>query len=255
MVRQRRVGGEPAPAAIPHIACPHPPEFDIGGTRYAADTIVARLMPHLSPARAGRLRRVVLGRSYAVAPVLDGLHDLGNVSAVLRTAEALGFQPVHLIAGVPPYKVANRVTQGAEKWLDIERWHRADACITALRSRGYRILAAHVRRAQPIDAYTFDVPTALVFGNEHTGVRPEVLEAADGRVYVPMPGFARSFNISVAAALCLYHVYRDRCARLGAHGDLTSEERSRLLAVYCLRSVKHAAALLADADGPEPASR
>jgi len=255
MVRQRRVGGAPAPPVIPRIACPHPAQLDVGGTRYTADEIVARLMAHLAPARAGRVRRVVMGRSYAVAPVLDGLHDLGNVSAVLRTAEALGCQPVHIIADVPPYKVANRVTQGAEKWLDIERWHRPGACIEALRHRGYRILAAHLSRAQPIDAYAFDVPTAIVFGNEHTGVRPEVLEAADGRVYVPMPGFTRSFNISVAAALCLYHIYRDRCARLGAHGDLTPEERTRLLAVYCVRSMKHAAALLAEADGPELGGR
>ena len=69
-------------------------------------------------------------------------------------------------------------------------------------------------------------------------------QPTDERIVMPMLGFTRSFNISVAAALCLYHIVDDRRARLGGHGDLSEEEKLCLTASYYRRSVQNADAIL-----------
>ena len=225
----------------------HPEPFEIGGRQYDAAEIVDTLGPYLTPERREKIQRVVANRTYSVVPVLEGLYDRGNISAVLRSAEALGYQAVHIVELSEKFKKAARVTQGAEKWLDIRSWETTAACVAHLRDSGYRILAAHVEDAVPIAEVSFDEPAALVFGNERDGLTPEFLDAADLRVVVPMTGFTRSYNIFVAAALALYHIHRDRCERLGAHGDLSESEQRCLTASYYLRCVDYADNLLKQA--------
>lgn len=224
--------------------CPHSEPFEIGGHAFTAAEIIEALAPMLLEERRRRIDAVIAERTYTIAPVLEGLYDLGNVSAVLRSAEALGFQAVHIVDSSPEFKAANRVTQGAEKWLDIHIWPDTQACVAHLRDRGYRILATHFEDARPIEDFAFDAPAAIVFGNERDGVSPEMLASADARLIIPMPGFSRSFNISVAAAIALYHIRRDRIARLGCHGDLDASERRILTASYYLRSVANAESIL-----------
>jgi tRNA (guanosine-2'-O-)-methyltransferase len=166
------------------------------------------------------------------------------VSAVLRSAEAMGLQQVHVVELLKRFKKANRVTQGAEKWLDILRWPETKPCVRYLKRAGFRIVATAMEDARPIDELAFDRPTALVFGNEHEGVTDELLGMSDERVRIPMDGFTGSFNISVAAALAFYHIRQDRIRRLGRHGDLSGKQRKRLKAAYYMRSVGNAERLL-----------
>ena len=225
--------------------CLHTEPFEFEGAVYTAQEIVDGLAPLLTEERRARIAEVVSGRTYTVTPVLEGLYDRGNVSAVLRSAEALGYQAVHVVDSSERFKEANRVTQGAEKWLDIAVWGDTPSCVAHLRGLGYRIAATHFEGATPIGEVAFDVPTALVFGNERDGVSEALLAEADVRVVMPMAGFTRSFNISVAAALCLYHVREDRRRRCGTHGDLDDAARLCLTAEYYLRSVPTAAGVLA----------
>ncbi len=224
--------------------CPHPQVFEFGGEQYPAAEVIELLSSQLTRERRARIAEVIASRTYTIAPVLEGLYDRGNASAVLRSAEALGYQAVHLIETNKAFKKANRVTQGAEKWLDVIRWRDTASCVRHLREHGYRIVAACLEDAVPIGTLRFDQPAAIVFGNEMRGVSEELLEGADARVMIPMDGFTRSFNISVAAALCLYHIQQDRARRLGQQGDLDHETRRALTASYYLRSVKDPANLM-----------
>ena len=220
--------------------CLHPEHIELDGETFSAAEIVEVLGAYLTSERRERIAAVVAGRTYSVVPVMEGLYDRGNVSAVLRSAEALGYQAVHNIDSCQNFKEAKRVTQGAEKWLDITVWEQTAPCLAHLRERGYRILATHLEDAQPITDFAFDVPTALIFGNEKEGVSEEALAAADARVVLPMSGFTQSFNISVAAALCLYEIQQDRIRRMGTHGDLSDAEQVRLTAALYLRSIEFA---------------
>jgi len=223
---------------------PHTEPFRIDDHSFTAAQIIDGLSEYIRPERLAKFRRVIEGRTYTVVPVLEGLYDRGNVSAVFRTAEALGYQMLHLIENQKKFKQANRVTQGADKWLDIVRWKTSAPCIAQLKEQGYRIVATHMDDGRPINEVDFTQPTAIVLGNEKEGVSEEILAAADERVVIPMSGFTQSFNISVAAALSLYHISRARNAAPTGHADLDATQKECLLASYCLRSVEHAEKLL-----------
>ncbi len=221
--------------------------FTFGERSFTPQEIVEVLAAYVTDERAARIEEVLDGRTYRVATIVEGLVNLGNVSAVMRSAEALGYQPFHVITGGASFKNSRRTSQGAEKWLDVYHWKNPAACADHLREAGYRIIVTHLdERSVPVDTVDFSKPTAIVFGNERDGVSEEMLELADRRVILPMVGFVRSFNISVAAAVTLYHAYRDRKARLGAHGDLTDDERAELRAAFYLRSVRAAEEILSN---------
>ena len=224
--------------------CPYTEPFLVEDEAFTAEEILTLLDPYLSGERRQRIGEVIAERSYTVIPVMETLYDRGNVSAVVRSAEALGYQSVHIVDDSENFKHANRVTQGAEKWIDICVWPDTMSCVKTLRAAGCRILATHFEDATPIDEIAFDQPAALFFGNEKSGVSKTLLDVADERVIIPMPGFVRSFNISVAAALCLYHIRQDRIRRCGAAGDLDPETRRLLTASFYLRAVPNAERIL-----------
>lgn len=235
--------------------CPHRDPFEIEGEFFGPDEVMEILRPHISPERIARLEAVVRGRTYSVAPVMEGLYDRGNVSAVMRSAEAMGYQSIHIIDSSEKFKHANRVTQGADKWLDAREWPSTSACVEQLRAWGYRIVATHFEDAQPIESLDWSIPSAIVFGNEHAGVSAELLEKADLGMYIPMHGFVQSFNISVAAAITLYHVRQARQRQLGSHGDLDEETRRVLLASYYMRSMPTSEKVLLRSRGKQPPER
>lgn len=209
-------------------------------------TVAERLAPYLSEPRKARIDQILEGRTNTVATVVEGLVNVGNVSAVMRSAEALGFHRFHVVETAGRFKRSSRTSQGADKWLDIYRWPDADSCVQALRDEGYAIVVTHLSEsAVPIDTIDFTKKTALVLGNEQFGVSERMLALADTACIIPMVGFSQSFNISVAAAVSLYHAYQDRIRRQGRQGDLTPEERHALRAHYYRLSVRRADALLA----------
>lgn len=227
-----------------------PEPFTFAGKELAPAQVVAVLEPYLTEARRARINAVLAERTYTVVPVVEGLVNTGNVSAVMRTAEALGFQAFHIVTheahdeGIR-YKTSERTTQGADKWLDVWRWPTPETCLLPLKAQGYEVVVTHLdARAVPLSEIDFTQKTALVFGNERDGVSEQMLALADRTCVVPMAGFTRSFNISVAAALCLYHARRDRLSRQGFHGDLTEAQREMLRAVFTLKSVRSARQIL-----------
>jgi tRNA (guanosine-2'-O-)-methyltransferase len=221
--------------------------FEVEGRRLSPERIVELLRPFMTERRLERMRAVVAERTRSVVPVVEGLVNTGNVSAVMRSAEALGYQDLHVVKGENErYKHSQRTAQGAQHWLDVWRWDRPSACVAHFHDRGYRVVALHLDEAAvPIGEVDFTAATALVVGNEAGGVSDAMRAAADATVVIPLSGFTESFNVSVAAALGLYHAQQDRLRRQGHHADLTAEEQTRLVARFCLRSVSNAKQILA----------
>lgn len=200
------------------------------------DLILQHIGPLLTDERRQKIDRVVAGRNFETAVVLEGIYDRGNISAVMRTAEGLGFANFHVIETQEKFKEANRVTQGADKWVEVQKWQQTKDCVKALKDQGYRICVTTLEASKPLAEIDFSGKTALVLGNEKDGVSREILEAADERMIIPMPGFVQSFNISVAGALCLYHIMQDRIRRTGSNADLTEKEQNILKALYYMRT-------------------
>ncbi len=215
-----------------------PVTVEFRGVTYVAEDVVELLSPRLTPERLARVDDVLNSRLGGIIPVMENIYDRGNTSAVMRSAEAMGLYRIHIIEKGERFKEANRVTQGADKWLEVMKWRDTSQCVRALKAQGVRVYATHLERADPIESLDFTQPTALVFGNEKEGVSEELLREVDGNVIIPMYGFVQSFNISVAAALCFYQATMARRQRLGVAGDLDERERLRLKSLYYLRSLK-----------------
>jgi tRNA (guanosine-2'-O-)-methyltransferase len=230
--------GSASMEALVHGARRLPMVFHGGKSVLKPGDVIQALQPFISPERAERIATVVESRAKGVAVVVEGLVNSGNVAAVMRTAEGLGYLRFDIISGDTAYKHSARTTQGAEKWLDVRVWDGARLCVDNLKAGGFRVIAAHLdENARPIGDFDFTVPTALVFGNELGGVSSEMLEVVDATCVIPMSGFAQSFNISVAAATSLYHAREDRFLRAGGHGDLDADEKEWLRAAYAVRAV------------------
>ncbi|HEY8271670.1 MAG TPA: RNA methyltransferase [Pseudobdellovibrionaceae bacterium] len=198
--------------------------------------ILEHIGPLLTAERRQKIDRVVAGRNFETAVVLEGIYDRGNSSAVMRTAEGLGFANFHVIETQEKFKESNRVTQGADKWVETQKWKQSKECIQSLKDQGYRICVTTLEASKPLSEVDFSGKTALVLGNEKNGASQEMIAAADERIIIPMPGFVQSFNISVAGALCLYHIMQDRIRRTGSNADLTEKEQDILKALYYMRT-------------------
>jgi tRNA (guanosine-2'-O-)-methyltransferase len=232
---------------------PHSGQFIFAERELSAARVLELLKPFLTVERQERIRKTVSGRTCDVVPVLENIYDRGNISAVLRSAEAMGYQCAHVIEIGKKFKSANRVTQGADKWLDVRKWKSTIECTRELKKLGYQILATHLdERAKPIGEMDFTRPTAIVFGNEKDGISKEMQAEADHSIIIPMQGFVQSFNISVAAAISLYHIYIERMRHLGHQGDLSDGEQEILRADYSLRSSDNPTKLITELLEREP---
>lgn len=199
--------------------------------------VLQTIWPLLTNERKEKIERVAQKRCYDVAVVLEGIYDRGNISAVMRTGEGLGFAQFHVIETQEKFKEANRVTQGADKWVEVRKWKSTTPCVAELKKQGYQIVATTLQpHSKPIGEIDFSRPTALVLGNEKQGVSDEMIRASDHCAIIPMPGFVQSFNISVAGALSLYHIMQDRQKRRGQNEDVSAEQIEILKAVYAMRT-------------------
>ncbi|KHD89371.1 MAG: RNA methylase [Bdellovibrio sp. ArHS] len=217
---------------------PYGPELDINAhLKVHYQLVLEKIGPLLTDERRQKIERVVSLRNFDTAVVLEGIYDRGNISAVMRSAEGLGFGNFHVIETQEKFKEANRVTQGADKWVEVQKWKKTSDCVKTLKEQGYKICVTHLdAKAKPLHEIDFSGKVAVVLGNEKDGVSPEMIAAADETIIIPMTGFVQSFNISVAGALSLYHISQDRLKKLGTNASLTSEEQGILRAHYYMRT-------------------
>lgn len=165
--------------------------------------------------RLERITRVLEQRLPDVTVVMENIHDPHNVSAILRTCDAVGVLGVQLLYTQEAFpRIGKKSSSSASKWVERQRTTSVADCYSALHGAGYRILAT---RLDPGAVSLFEAdlsgPVAFVFGNEHRGVSDDAAAAADGLLSIPMRGMIESLNVSVAAAVCLYEALRQRLAR------------------------------------------
>lgn len=184
--------------------------------------------------RQQRLGEVLSRRQPDLTVVLEHVHDLHNVSSVLRTCDAVGLLKVHLInssADDAASRMSRPVSAGTSKWIEIVRHESVDECYSELRREGLTILATALAPGAA-DLYDLDLaqPTALVFGNEMRGLTDDAVSQSDGQLVIPMLGMAQSLNISVACAVVLYEAMRQR-REVGAYATpkLADGEQAQLL--------------------------
>ncbi|ABS28503.1 RNA methyltransferase [Anaeromyxobacter sp. Fw109-5] len=197
----------------------------------------------LVPERRARIDAVVANRTRTLTVVMEAFCDPQNVNAVLRTCEAFGIQELHVIEGpMKPYDRNKKISQNADKWVDVRRWSSTGECLAHLKAEGFAIYATHLGEgARTLDALSFAGKVALVFGNEHRGVSDEAVALSDAVYVIPMHGFVQSLNVSVAAAISIAKAVERRAAERGRHGDLSELEAAALRERFYVLAVKQRA--------------
>jgi tRNA (guanosine-2'-O-)-methyltransferase len=168
---------------------------------------------NMTPERETRLRNVLDNRQNDLTVVLENVFDSHNISAVMRSCDAVGIQDIHVLNTKfgKHKKWGARSSSSAAKWLTVHQHSDAFSCFTELRKKFSLILTTHLSSsAVSLFDIDFTKPVALVFGNEHDGVSEEIRILADGNFIIPQVGMIRSLNISVACAVSLYEAYRQK---------------------------------------------
>ncbi len=168
----------------------------------------------ISDRRAARMRRVLERKQLDLQLVLDNLWDPHNAAAVLRSADAFGVGAVDLVYTHERFPRISDLAAGyTKRWSLMNRHTSIEDCYASLRARGLRIVATGpARGAVSYLEVDWTQPTALVIGHERDGCSEYALDQADQTVVIPMRGFAQSLNVSVATAVLLAEIARQRAA-------------------------------------------
>ncbi|UPK71573.1 TrmH family RNA methyltransferase [Chitinophaga filiformis] len=167
----------------------------------------------MTPERRERLLSVLNKRQAGLTVVLENVQDPHNISAVMRTCDAVGIQEIYVLNNkIPRHKKwGAKSSSSAAKWLTIHQFSDTAECVAALRQKYDKVFTTHLA-ADAVSLYEIDFTgsVALVFGNEHEGVSDEIRAQADGNFIIPQVGIIKSLNISVACAVSIYEALRQR---------------------------------------------
>jgi tRNA (guanosine-2'-O-)-methyltransferase len=165
--------------------------------------------------RRQKIESVLSKRQNDLTIVLENVFDPHNISAVMRSCDAIGIQEIYVLnTKIPRHKKwGARSSSSAAKWLTVHQFENTEECFAALRKKHSTILTTHLS-SDAVSLYQLDLTrsVALVFGNEHSGVSDEIIQMADGNFIIPQMGMIRSLNISVACAVSLYEAFRQKQA-------------------------------------------
>ncbi len=146
--------------------------------------------------------------------LLDGVSDVRNFGAIVRSAACFGAQAV-----IIPEKNSARITAdavkasaGALNFFPICRVKSLTKCVNYLKESGLKIIAASEKSDTIADTADLTGPAVVIMGSEDRGISRELLDIADIQAAVPMEGSIGSLNVSVTAGVMLYEVTRQRKA-------------------------------------------
>ena len=155
---------------------------------------------------------------YSLLVVLDGVEDPHNLGAILRTADAAGANGI-VIPERRAAAVTGTVTKasaGASEHIPIAKVTNIARTVEELKEKDIWTVGLDERGTKTYDTLDYNMDCAVVLGGEGKGLHDLVKRKCDFLVSIPMLGKVPSLNVSVAAAVVLYEVVRQRRTREGA---------------------------------------
>ena len=177
--------------------------------------------------RFRRIDAVLRRRQRDLTILAEDVYKPHNLSAMLRSADAVGIGTVHAVTPTGGLPTFSATSASAEKWVSLAVHHELASALRAVRAQEMQVLAAHLSE-HAVDYRDVDYvrPTCIVFGNERSGVSPPAAAAADAHVIIPMLGMVPSLNVSVATAVILFEAQRQRRAA-GCYDRPSLDARAR----------------------------
>jgi 23S rRNA (guanosine2251-2'-O)-methyltransferase len=169
---------------------------------------VSELEPHYRMIQRDNLP--VLPRN-PVHVILDNIRSAFNVGSIFRTSDAGAIAHVHLcgMTAYPPNLKLAKTALGAFDYMPWTHHEKTLEAVTHVQSDGIPVVAIEITEdAVPLYEFEWSKPVAILFGNEVRGVSPEVLDACDATVKIPMHGYKNSINVATAFGVVLYEILR-----------------------------------------------
>ncbi len=167
----------------------------------------------MTPERFRLLQAVLAQRQPDLTILAENVHKPHNVSALIRTCDAVGVMRLNAVSDGGELRRYHMVSGGSKKWVALRLHDDIEDAVATLHQEGFTILAAHISdRSVDFRSADYTVPTAILVGSELVGVSELAAELADGHIVIPMQGLVASLNVSVAAALILFEAQRQRLA-------------------------------------------
>ncbi|WP_207062004.1 tRNA (guanosine(18)-2'-O)-methyltransferase TrmH [Motiliproteus sp. SC1-56] len=165
----------------------------------------------MTPQRIAKFHQVLARRQPDLTLIADQVNKPQNLSALIRTADAVGMPEVHAVVPAEGYRDYRGTARGSGSWVDVNSHPDFVSAAARVRAQGMRIYAAHFSgRARDFRELDYTGPTAILMGAEMRGVSDEGAAMADAHILVPMVGMVGSLNVSVAAGIILAEVQRQR---------------------------------------------
>lgn len=196
------------------------------------------LKQFLTEERLAKIEHFSQESSDFVLPVVEDVYQFRNAAAIVRSVEACGFHKVVALQEEYSFEPNLRVTKGADTWVEVEKLPRNMESFQNIKDRGYKIVAVSLEKnAKMLPEYEVTEPIALVFGTEMEGVSQEILDFADETLAIPMYGFTRSFNVSVAASICMYEL-KQKLIKSDIDYKLNEEKLLRMKILWAVNSIR-----------------
>jgi 23S rRNA (guanosine2251-2'-O)-methyltransferase len=147
--------------------------------------------------------------------LLDRITDVRNFGAVARSSECAGLDAIIIEekGNAPITGDAVKTSAGALHYLPVCRVQSLKDAMKDLQQNGIQIVACTEKAPHVLYELDLSTPTALLMGSEEDGIAPPLLKIADKSARIPMKGKIESLNISVAAAIAMYEVVRQKSYR------------------------------------------
>jgi len=201
--------------------------------------LLTYLESYLTPRRIALFDKVLAERTNHFTVATEDVYQLHNTSAVIRSCDVFGVQNVHITEERNVRKIDREIAMGAQKWVNVNRYHTVEDSVNTLKDKGYQIIATTPHNdACMLDEFDISKPSAIFFGTEKQGLSEELMQKADGFLKIPMVGFTESLNISVSAAIILQNL-TSRIKRSEIDWQLTDEEKFDIRmnwATSCIKS-------------------
>lgn len=150
-----------------------------------------------------------LKRSAQITVIADNLRSVFNVGSLFRIAECLSIGNLILcgITPTPQHPNMAKTALGTCDKVPFSYCENTTEAVLELKSTGHKVYALETAEpSQSVYKTKFDLPLALVVGNEALGIDPQVLSLCDEIVYLPVLGWKNSLNVSVATSVALYQI-------------------------------------------------
>ena len=167
----------------------------------------------MTPSRFRKLVVTLNLRQPDLTVVMEGVHKPHNLSAVVRSCDAVGVFEVHATSPERQVRLAQKTAGGNRRWVPVTTHSSIAVAYERLRTTGFSIIAAQADTdAAEFRSVDYTKKIALVFGGERKGLSTPAVAGADHRITIPTQGMTGSLNVSVAAAVILFEAQRQRLA-------------------------------------------